>query len=130
QRRSRCATDLSPTREANRSPYFCRVPGLLPPTQPCVTNCASELPDSRLDRFSNNSQPSKCSTSTSQPLMGVGLSFADIPRPTNYRSSSSDNSRSNCPFKLPPESHPVARSNPCHLRPFCSEDLLISLLYL
>jgi hypothetical protein len=56
--------------------------------------------------------------------------FADTPRPTNSRSSSSDNSRLSCPPKLPPESHPIAHSNPCHLRPVCSEDLLIAVLYL
>jgi hypothetical protein len=35
-----------------------------------------------------------------------------------------------CPPKVPPESNPFARSTPCHPRGLCSEDLLISVLYL
>ena len=41
-----------------------------------------------------------------------------------------DNSASNYPPKVPKELHLAVRSNPSRLRPACSEDLLIPVLYL
>ena len=65
---------------------------------------------------------------------GCGLSteavLASNHKRRRVKSSSSDNSGSNYPPKVPQELHLAVRSNPSRFRPACSEDLLTPVLYL